>query len=203
MTILHKLASSLKRQDEVPNQLLAEEIVRTNNRSAVKELVENVNNKNRDIQSDCIKVLYEIVERKPVLIVGFAEDFASLLESPNRRLIWGAMTALDTIAGEDPGRVFDLLLKILAGAESGSVIARDHAVGILVKLGSTERYAPHCFPLLLEQLKTCPNNQLPMYAEMSATDCQLTATKRHATESWRPVGEAWRKNRKESVSPGF
>jgi hypothetical protein len=42
MTILHKLASSLKRRDEVPNQLLAEEIVRTSNRSAVKELVENV-----------------------------------------------------------------------------------------------------------------------------------------------------------------
>jgi hypothetical protein len=78
------------------------------------------------------------------------------------------MTALDTIAAEDPGRVFDLLPKILAGAESGSVIARDHAVGILVKLGRTERYAPPCFPLLLEQLKTCPNNQLPLYAEMSA-----------------------------------
>ena len=174
MTILHKLASSLKRRDEVPNQLLAEEIVRTNNRSAVEELVENVGNKNRDIQSDCIKVLYEIGERKPVLIVGFAEEFASLLESPNPRLIWGAMTALDTIAGEDRGRVFDLLPKILAGAESGSVIARDHAVGILVKLGSTERYAPSCFPLLLEQLKTCPNNQLPMYVEMSAkivNDC--------------------------------
>jgi hypothetical protein len=168
MTILHKLASSLKRRDEVPNQLLAEEIVRTNNRSAVKELVENVNNKNRDIQSDCIKVLYEIGERKPALIVGFAEEFASLLESPNRRLIWGAMTALDTIAGEDPRRVFDLLPKILAGAESGSIIARDHAVGILVKLGSTERYASPCFPLLLEQLKICANNQLPMYAEMSA-----------------------------------
>ena len=48
------------------------------------------------------------------------------------------------------------------------MIARDHAVGILVKLGSIERYTPHCFPLLLKQLKTCPNNQLPMYAEMSA-----------------------------------
>jgi hypothetical protein len=168
MTILHKLASSLKRRDEIPNQLLAAEIVRTNNRSAVKELVENVGSKNRDIQSDCIKVLYEIGERKPALIVGFAEEFASLLESPNPRLIWGAMTALETIAGEDPGRVFDLLPKILAGAESGSVIARDHAVGILVKLGSIKRYAPHCFPLLLKQLKTCPNNQLPMYAEMSA-----------------------------------
>lgn len=168
MTILHKLASSLKRRDEGPNQLLAEEIVRTNNRSAVKELVENVNNKNRDIQSDCIKVLYEIGERKPALGVGFAEEFALLLESPNRRLIWGAMTALDTIAGENPGRVFDLLPKILTGVESGSVIARDHAVGILVKLGSTERYASPCFPLLLEQLKICANNQLPMYAEMSA-----------------------------------
>ena len=86
MTILHKLASSLRRRDEVPNRLLAEEIVRTNNRSAVEELVDNVGNKNRHIQSDCIKVLYEISERKPALIVSFVEEFASLLESPNPRL---------------------------------------------------------------------------------------------------------------------
>jgi hypothetical protein len=38
----------------------------------------------------------------------------------------------------------------------------------LVKLVSLKQYAKHCFPLLIEQLKSCPHNQLPMYAEMSA-----------------------------------
>lgn len=57
--------------------------------------------------------------------------------------------------------------KILATADAGSVIARDHAFGILVKLGALDQYAKQCFPLLREQLLGCPSNQFPMYAEMS------------------------------------
>ncbi|HKR58976.1 MAG TPA: hypothetical protein VJS64_04525, partial [Pyrinomonadaceae bacterium] len=60
MTILDKLATSLGRRDEVPNQALAAEIVRAKNKDAVEELAENLTNKNKGIQSDCIKVLYEV-----------------------------------------------------------------------------------------------------------------------------------------------
>jgi hypothetical protein len=60
------------------------------------------------------------------------------------------------------------LSKILKVADSsGSVIARDHAVGILVKLGTLKSYKRNCVPLLIEQLLSCPNNQFPMYVEMS------------------------------------
>lgn len=54
--ILQKLASSLGlgRRDEIPNQELAKEIITTPNEKAAKELVENLANKNKDIQSDCI-----------------------------------------------------------------------------------------------------------------------------------------------------
>ena len=87
MTILNRLATALKRRNETPNQLLAEEIVRTNDEYAVEELVENLRNKNRNIQSDCIKVFYEIGERKPALIAGFHKQFGKLLDSPNNRLV--------------------------------------------------------------------------------------------------------------------
>jgi hypothetical protein len=168
MTILNTLASALNRRDEAPNQALAQEIVRTSDKGAIGELVKNLSNKNKNIQSDCIKVLYEIGERKPDLIASYHKEFGKLLESDNNRLAWGAMTALDAIAFQEPTAVRGLLPKILAAANRGSVITRDHAVGILVKLGSLKQYAQHCFPLLIEQLKTCPHNQLPMYAEMSA-----------------------------------
>jgi hypothetical protein len=102
MTILNRLATALKRRDETPNQLLAEEIVRTNDEYAVEELVENLRNKNRNIQSDCIKVLYEIGERNPALIAGRHKQFGELLDSPNNRLVWGAMTALDAITAKEP-----------------------------------------------------------------------------------------------------
>jgi hypothetical protein len=168
MTILNKLASALNRRDEIPNQALAQEIVRTSDKDAIGELVKNLCNKNKNIQSDCIKVLYEIGERKPDLIAAYHKEFGKLLESDNNRLAWGVMTALDAIALREPKAVRGLLPKILATADKGSVITRDHAVGILVKLGSLKQYAGHCFPLLIGQLTTCPHNQLPMYAEMSA-----------------------------------
>ena len=47
--------------DEIPNEELAQLIVKNNDSIAVEEeLVENLNNKSAAVQSDCIKVLYEI-----------------------------------------------------------------------------------------------------------------------------------------------
>jgi len=168
VSVLDKLATALNRRDEVPNQELARRIVRDGNAAAVKELVENLDHKNKSIQGDCIKVLYEIGGSDPDLIAPYYKDFAKHLDSKNNRVVWGAMTALDTIALKEPKGVYGLLAKILRVAdESGSVIARDHAVGILVKLGTLKPYKRNCQALLIEQLMSCPNNQFPMYVEMS------------------------------------
>ncbi|HKP37675.1 MAG TPA: hypothetical protein VJT71_12535 [Pyrinomonadaceae bacterium] len=165
MTILNQLATALNRRDEVPNQELAERIVESRDKGAVRELVENLNHKDKNIQSDCIKVLYEIGERRPELIGAHAKEFGQLLDSKNNRLVWGAMTALDSIAALEPKAVRAMLPKILAIADAGSVISRDHAVGILAKLAALKPYTDVCAPLLIEQLTKSPNNQLPMYAE--------------------------------------
>lgn len=167
MTVLNRLATALNRRDEAPNLELAQAITQTNNIGAVKELVSNLSNKDKNIQADCIKVLYEIGKREPDLIAGYFPAFGKLLESKNNRLVWGAMTALDSIALAEPKGVHSLLTRILAVAEAGSVITRDHAVGILIKLGTLKQFADECVPLLIEQLAVCPNNQFPMYAEMS------------------------------------
>ena len=165
MTILDKLASSLNRRDEVPNQQLAMQIVDGNDEKAVKELVRNLRNRDREIQSDCIKVLYEVGERKPDLIAEYAGEFSSLLDSDNNRLVWGGMAALDQIALANPKTIYTMLPKIVGSAETGSVITRDHAVGILIKLASLAQYRETVTPLLIEQLKRSPTNQLPMYSE--------------------------------------
>ena len=168
MSVLDKLACALDRRDEVPNQELAQEIVRTKNRAAVKELVANLSNKNKAIPSDCIKVLYEVGMQAPKLIATYYAEFGDLLESKHNRLVWGAMIALDTIAGEEPVGVFELLPKILACSDAGTVITRDHAVGVLIKLSGEPKYAKKCLPLLIEQMKSCPDNQFPMYVERAA-----------------------------------
>ena len=168
MSVLEKLATSLGRRDEVPNQELAHRIVHERNTSDVQELVDNLAHKDKAIQSDCIKVLYEIGAANPDLIAKYYKEFGRLLESKNSRMVWGAMMALDTIALKEPKGIYGMLSKILSVADnSGSVIARDHAVGILAKLGTLKTYQRNSVALLLEQLLSCPNNQFPMYVEMS------------------------------------
>ena len=169
MSVLDQLATALGRRDEVPNQELAQRIVRERDAAAVKELVENLEHQNKAIPSDCIKVLYEIGAANPDLIAKYYKEFGKLLESKNNRLVWGAMIALDTIVLKQPKGVHGMLSKILKTADtSGSVIARDHAVGILAKLATLKPYRRHCVALLIEQLMSCPDNQFPMYVEMSA-----------------------------------
>lgn len=167
MNVLENLATSLNRRDEVPNTELAEKISKKNDNSSVKVLVENLYQKNKNIAHDCIKVLYEIGERKPALIEPYITEFISLLESKNNRMQWGAMHALDAIAAENKKTIYSVLTKIIDAADKGTVITRDHAVAILIKLCSDGKYAGNAFKLLIEQLKKCPTNQLPMYAENS------------------------------------
>jgi hypothetical protein len=165
MTVIDKLASSLHRRDEAPNQELAKQIAAQGDKNAVKELIEQLHHNNKAIASDGIKALYEIAGRKPSLAADHAKVFIALLDSKNNRLQWGTMTVLDAITLDSPETVYPALTKIIETADKGSVITKDHAVAILIKLCSIERYADAIFPLFIAQLLKSPPNQLPMYAE--------------------------------------
>lgn len=165
MSIIPKLATSLNRRDELPNQELAKQIAARKDKKAVQELIDNLNNKSKDIQNDCIKVLYEIGDINPSLISDYVKEFITLLDNKNNRLQWGAMTAINTITLENPKVVYASLVKIIAAADKGSVITKDYGVNILIKLCSLKQYADNAFSLLIEQLLSSPTNQLPMYAE--------------------------------------
>ncbi len=165
MSVIPLLSSSLGLRDESANMALAQQIVAKEDVQAIKELVENLFGKKQDIASDCIKVLYEAGHERPDLLVGYHKEFISLLQHKNNRLSWGAMTALHCIAKCEPVTIYSHLNVIVAAADSGSVITRDHAVGILITLCRTKKYLEVCMALLLEQLRKCPTNQLPAYAE--------------------------------------
>ena len=168
MKAIDVIATSLNRRDDNPNQDLAIEIIKSKRNDWVKELVDNLKHKDKNIQSDCIKVLYEIGERGPAdMIAPYCRNFGDLLKSKNNRLVWGSMIALDTITLINPKGVYDLLPLIISTIDNGSVISIDHGVGILAQLSSDVAYAETTFPLLIEQLKKCPSKQLPMYAEKS------------------------------------
>lgn len=165
MSVISRLASSLSRRDEAPNQELAIEIATNADIGAVAKLVENLNHKSKDIRHDCIKVLYETGERAPSIIAPYADQFALLLDSKDNRMQWGGMTALNAIVSERPDVVFAAIAKLAAVADKGSVITRDNFLAILIKLSGIPQYSEQTLPLLNEQMLSCPANQLPMYAE--------------------------------------
>jgi hypothetical protein len=88
MSVLNRLASSLRRRDEVPNQELARDLASNRDKAGIREIAENLRNKDKNIQADCIKVLYEIGHLEPELIADYTEDFAKCLKSKNNRLVW-------------------------------------------------------------------------------------------------------------------
>jgi len=167
MSVLGRLASALGRNDEQPNVELAEALAASADGAAIAELVAALDGK-AAIANDAIKVLCELGERRPELVALYAEELIAKLGSKNNRMVWGALTAIDTVTAIRPDEVVVELDAILAAADTGSVIARDKANAILVKL-ATVGHAEQVLPILLSRLGDAAPNQFPTYAEAIAT----------------------------------
>lgn len=166
MSVLEKLACMQGRKDEVLNRELAKELVAKADRKGIGEIAENLWNKDKDIQFDCIKVLYEVGCLKPDLIADYVSDFIKLLSSRQNRLIWGGMLALSTIAKMRPKEIYENLGKITKAMESGSVITVDNGVKVLARVASTNQtYSKTIFPYLLDHLRHCRPTSLAQHAE--------------------------------------
>lgn len=165
INVIDQLACTLGRRDEMPNVELAQQIAAAKDKDAVSQLVALLSNKKKDIQHDSIKVLYEIGAINPALIKGYLPDFLIQLKSKNNRMVWGAMTAIDSITASVPEKVYAHITEILDAGEQGSVIAKDGVMGILVKLSGDKKVMDDTMPLLLELMQSAAPNQFPMYAE--------------------------------------
>ena len=165
MSVLQKLASSQSIKSGIPNQKLAKELADSGSQSDIKELVKNLDHKDKIIQSDCIKTLYEIGYIKPELISDYVEIFIDLLNSSNNRLIWGGMVALSTIAQLKNSTIFSHRETVIKAMEKGSVITKDAGIITLARLAATDTYTDEIFPYLIDQLKTCRPKSIAPYAE--------------------------------------
>lgn len=125
MSVLQRIAYFQNRRDETPNQELARELAQAQDRAGIQEIVEGLYHENPNVQSDCIKVLYEIGYLKPELIAEYVDDFLGLLKRKNNRLVWGGMIALSTIAGIKVEAIHEHLGEIQGAMEKGSVITVD------------------------------------------------------------------------------
>lgn len=166
MSVLGKLASALGRNDEQPNVELAEALAAKPDAAAIAELAGALSTGPTAVSNDAIKVLYELGALKPELVAPHAAAFLKLLGGKNNRNVWGALQAIETITSLQPDVVLAQLPAIIAAADKGSVIAKDKAVAILVKLAAAGHGAK-VLPILLERLEGAAPNQFPMYAEQA------------------------------------
>lgn len=166
MSILKRIAYFQNRRDEVPNQELAHDLAAQKDKTGIREIAENLWSKDKNIQADCIKVLYEVGYIDPALIADYAEDLIRLLKNKNNRLVWGGMIALGTVAEIKADLVFEHLTEIQKAMDTGSVITMDNGVLALARAASkNERYNKSIFPYLLDHLKTCRPKDVAQHSE--------------------------------------
>lgn len=166
MSALDKIAYSLNRRDEVPNQELARKLAAAKDRAGIQEIAVNLWNQNKNIRSDCLKVLYEIGYIAPDLIAGYADDFLKLLQAKDNRLIWGAMIGLATIADLRAKEIWKHIDEVIGATESGSLITVVWGVKVLSSVAAADKkYLHKIFPFLLTQLQTCLPRDVPLHAE--------------------------------------
>lgn len=166
MSVIAKLATSLGTKEEIPNQLLAKEIVQTKDTAAIRELVENLASNDGNIASDCIKTLYEIGYIDPHLVADYSDVFLKLLFSRSNRLVWGAMITLAVIAPLIPQKIFESRDRVTTAMREGSVITIDNGVKVLAHVAAASPvYEQELFPFLLDHLKRCRTKEVPQHAE--------------------------------------
>ena len=166
MSALTKIAFYRNRRDEVPNQELARELANKADKDGIREIAQNLTNKNKNVQSDCLKVLYEIGYLKPDLIEEYVGDFLKLLKSKNNRMIWGGTIALATIADKKAREIWANINDVTTAVDQGSLITVVWGVKTLAKVAAADpAYKQKIFPILMAQLKKCIPRDVPMHAE--------------------------------------
>ena len=166
MSVLNRIAYFQNRRDEVPNQELARELAETKNKKGIQEIAENLYHKNQNVQSDCLKVLYEIGYLAPGLIANYVDDFLKLLKSKNNRMVWGGMIALATIAETKPREIWKNVDDVMDAIDHGTLISLVWGLKTLARVASTDkRYREKLFPVLMKHLETCIPRDVPTHAE--------------------------------------
>jgi hypothetical protein len=165
---LNRIAFFQNRRGEIPNQELAKALAHAKDRKGIREIAEHLADDKPQIQSDCVKVLYEIGYLDPTLIAEYADRFLKLLDSKNNRLVWGGMTALSTVAVLKAKELYPHRQVIMRAIDKGSVITQDNGVKTLALIASAKpAYQEDVFPYLLRHLSTCRPKDVAQRSEMT------------------------------------
>lgn len=194
MAVLEEISFYKGHRDEVPNQLLAKKLAAKEDKLGIIEIAENIWNKNKNIQSDCLKVLYEIGYIKPELIADYVTDFLKSLKSKNNRMVWGSMIALATIARLKRDQIWKSISEVENVINTGSVITKVWGIKTLAEVSAgNEIYLKRTFPFILKELETCESKLIPKHTENI-----IVAVNMQNKDNLKSVLESRKKDLKES-----
>ena len=166
MSVINGIAYYQNRRDEVPNQELAHQLAESEDKAGIHEIADNLWNKNKNVRSDCLKVLYEIGYIRPDLIADYVNEFLKLLKDKENRMVWGAMIGLATIADLRPHEIWEHIDDVINAVDKGTLITVVWGVKTLAHVAKVNMtYHSKLFPILLTQLQTCIPRDVPMHAE--------------------------------------
>lgn len=166
MSVLNRIAHFQNRRDEVPNQELARDLAAKKDRAGVREIAEHLWGKEQNIQSDCLKVLYETGYIDPTLIADYVDDFIKLLHNRNNRIVWGSMIALSTIASLQADKLYPHVEEIKKIMDKGTIITVDAGTKTLAGIASTKAsHRKKIMPYLFSLLASCRPVDVPRHAE--------------------------------------
>ncbi len=166
MPAIERIAFHVGRRDEVPNQELAKELVEKGDSEGVAEIAAHLDDPNKSVASDCLKVLYEVGYIEPALIAPHTDAFLDLLSSRNNRMVWGGMIALWTVADQRHDVIWERIEEVLEAMEGGTVITVVSGVKALSVVASKDPVREERLrPFLLGILRACPPKLLPTHAQ--------------------------------------
>ncbi len=150
----------------MPNQELARQLADAQDAEGIAEIADHLQDRNKSVASDCIKVLYEIGYIDPSLIEPYTETFIDLLGNRNNRMVWGGMIALWTVADSQYEAIWGRIDEVLRAVEQGSVITVVSGVKALSIIASKDpTYEDRLRPGLLSILEDCKPKLVATHAE--------------------------------------
>ena len=150
----------------MPNQELARDLAARRDAEGIAEIADHLEDRNKSIASDCLKVLYEVGYIVPSLIEPYTDRFLALLSSPNNRMVWGSMIALWTVASAQADTIWGEVDLVMDTVREGTVITTVSGVKALAIVASkAPEYEARIRPFLLDVLMGCEPKLVATHAE--------------------------------------
>ncbi len=90
-------------------ELVAEEVI--DSPESIPQLFNGLNNKKGTVRFGCEKIIRLISEKQPEIIYPYFDSIASMLESENNILKWGAIIIISNLVSVDTDRKFEKIFK--------------------------------------------------------------------------------------------